>query len=111
MSEPGTIVLIPFPFSDLMSSKRRPVMMLTAPDTRDDFMAMPMTSKPQTEPALRIEAGPLPAGGSLPLTSWVKTETAVCLSASQIVKVLGRASEAQRSYCIQQFCQYLRQGR
>ncbi|MGB4913535.1 MAG: hypothetical protein WBO95_15695 [Candidatus Dechloromonas phosphoritropha] len=46
MYEAGSVVLIPFPFSDLSASKRRPVLMLTAADARSDFIAMPLTCKP-----------------------------------------------------------------
>lgn len=111
MYEAGSVVLIPFPFSDLSANKRRPVLMLTAADARSDFIAMPLTSKPQPSPSLALAAGPLPQGGDLPLASWVKTDTAFSLSTTQIIKTLGRISEENRSYCIQQFCQYLRQGR
>ncbi|QLQ25214.1 MAG: type II toxin-antitoxin system PemK/MazF family toxin [Dechloromonas sp.] len=111
MYEAGSIVLIPFPFSDLSSSKRRPVLMLTTADARNDFIAMPLTSKPQPSPSLALTAGPLPEGGHLPLASWIKTDTAFSLSTTQVIKTLGRISEENRIYCVQQFCRYLRQGR
>ena len=111
MVEAGSVILIPFPFSDLSSSKRRPVLMLTAADARNDFVAMPLTSKLQPSPSLALEAGPLPQGGHLPLASWVKTDTAFTLSTTQVIKTLGRISDEDRMYCVQQLCQYLRQGR
>lgn len=109
MYEPGSIVLIPFPYSDLSATKRRPVLMLTQPDSRGDFMAMPLTSKPQPEPALALEAGPL-VSGHLPLNSWVKTDTAFSLSITQVVKPLGIVAENQRQTCIQHLCQHLQRG-
>ncbi|MEO6322285.1 MAG: MazF family transcriptional regulator, partial [Polaromonas sp.] len=63
MFEPGTLVLIPFPFSDLSATKKRPVLMLTQPDALGDFVGMPVTSKAQPAPALQLAAGPLPGGG------------------------------------------------
>ena len=39
MFEPGDLVLLPFPFSNLSSTKRRPVLLLTAPDALGDFVA------------------------------------------------------------------------
>ena len=34
--EPGSVALVPFPFSDLSASKKRPVLLLTAADARGD---------------------------------------------------------------------------
>jgi mRNA interferase MazF len=45
MFEAGDLVLLPFPFSDLTSMKRRPVLLLTAPDAHGDFVACPVTSR------------------------------------------------------------------
>jgi len=108
--EAGTIVLIPFPYSDLSVTKKRPVLMLTQPDGFGDFVAMPLTTKTQRAPALKVAAGALPLGGALPLNSWVKTGTVFSLSESQIVKPLGRVAEGDRAYCVQQLCQYLSRG-
>lgn len=109
--EPGTLVLLPFPYSDLSATKKRPVLMLTQPDALGDFIGMPLTSKPQAAPALQLNAGPLPAGGMLPLTSWVKTDTVFSLCESQIIKPLGQVTDENRTYCVQQLCKYLNQGR
>ena len=40
MFEPGDLVLIPVPFSDLISTKRRPVLLLTASDSQDELLAL-----------------------------------------------------------------------
>ncbi len=52
MFEAGAVVLIPFPYSNLSNVKKRPVLMLTRPDGRGDFVAMPLTSQAQPSPAL-----------------------------------------------------------
>lgn len=109
--EPGTVVLIPFPYSDLSAVKKRPVLVLTQPDAQGDFVAMPLTTKPQPTSALQLSAGPLPVSGELPRDSWVKTDTVFSLCESQIIKTIGRVSSDNRSYCIQQLCLYLNRSR
>lgn len=42
--KPGDIVGLPFPFSDLASQKKRPVLVLTQADYRGDFMGLAITS-------------------------------------------------------------------
>ena len=44
MFERGDLLLVPFPFSDLSATKRRPVLALTEPDRYGDFIAIPVTS-------------------------------------------------------------------
>jgi mRNA interferase MazF len=59
MSERGDLLLVPFPFSDLSATKRRPVLALTASDSYGDFIALPVTSRPQTEHGLPLAAADL----------------------------------------------------
>lgn len=40
MFEAGALVLLPFPYSDVSASKRRPVLALTRPDEYGDFIGM-----------------------------------------------------------------------
>lgn len=78
MFEPGELVLVPFPFSDLSSAKRRPVLALTAPDSMGDVIACPITSRAGRSHARRLLPGELVEGG-LPLTNWVRTDRVVTL--------------------------------
>ena len=52
MLDAGSLVVLPFPFSDLRATKRRPVLLLTAPDGYGDFLAMAVTSQAGDRPPL-----------------------------------------------------------
>ena len=90
MFEPGGIVLIPFPFSDLKSSKKRPVLMLTASDCNGDFIALAVTSKGYHSGAVELtNESMLP--GALPRQSWIRTDKVFTLAQNLIVKIVGKS--------------------
>ena len=103
MFERGDLLLVPFPFSDLSASKRRPVLALTGPDGYGDFIALPVTSRPQSEHGLAIAATDL-VRGTLPAPSWVRTDRIVTLNASLVVKSFGRVSEQVVVAAVERFC-------
>jgi mRNA interferase MazF len=109
MPERGDILLVPFPFTDLSASKRRPVLALTAPDAYGDFIAMPVTSRMQAEHGLPIAATDL-ISGSLPVTSWVRTNRVVTLNASLVVKTVGRVSERAVADAVERLFAYIGRG-
>ena len=86
--EPGDIVLIPFPFSDLSSSKKRPVLVLTPPDRFGDFIAAGITSVAQQDHAVTLDPSCL-VEGSLPRKSWVRTDKIFTLGTDSIAKAFG----------------------
>ena len=67
------LVLIPFPYADLGSTKRRPVIALTSPDHHGDFIALAVTTAPQTEPSIPLISEDL-SDGSLPKPSWIRVD-------------------------------------
>jgi mRNA interferase MazF len=66
MFERGDLLLVPFPFSDLSAVKRRPVLALTPPDGYGDFIALPVTSRPQAERGVPLTSADL-LRGALPV--------------------------------------------
>ncbi len=108
--DPGCIALVPFPFTDLTASKKRPVLLLTAADARGDFIAMALTSKTQEQHAIALPAGPLPEGGALPVASWIRTDKVITLRSTIVTKTLGRVDETTRRACVAQLCSQLHQG-
>lgn len=109
MFERGDLLLIPFPFSDLSATKKRPVLVLTRPDAYGDFIALAVTSRPQTDHGIALAATDL-VQGSLPLASWIRTDRAVTLNASLVVKGFGRASETVITAALARLCAYVAQG-
>jgi mRNA interferase MazF len=106
MFEPGDLVMLPFPFSDLSSSKRRPVLIITAPDRQEDFLACPITSRAGWANARRLLPEDMVAG-VLPLASWVRTDKVVTLHAGLIVRCLGRVAERFRLTIAADVCRFL----
>lgn len=88
MPERGDLLLVPFPFTDLSAIKRRPVLALTGGDSYGDFIALPVTSGPQSEHGLPITAVDM-VSGALPVPSWIRTNRIVSLNASLWSKLSG----------------------
>jgi mRNA interferase MazF len=106
MSERGDLLLVPFPFSDLSATKRRPVLALTASDSYGDFIALPVTSRPQPEHGLPLVASDL-VMGSLPAASWIRTNRIITLNTSLVVKNVGRVSEGAVAAAVERFCGHI----
>jgi mRNA interferase MazF len=67
----GSVILVPFPFSDLSHSKIRPALVL-ADAGRGDWILCQITSKPYADArAIRLEGSDFSSGG-LELTSYVR---------------------------------------
>ncbi len=101
--EPGRLVLIPFPYADLESSKRRPVLVLTAPDRHGDFIALAVTSVEQKEAAMQLD-GEMLSEGRLPKTSWIRLDKIFTLSSSMIVKHLARVTPKAMAQILERVC-------
>lgn len=105
--ERGDLLLIPFPFTDLSATKQRPVLALTAPDARDDFIALPVTSQTQSEPALPLTDASL-LSGSLPRASWIRIDHPVTLHAALARRVIARVRSDLVDEAVDRLCAALR---
>ncbi|RLG23613.1 type II toxin-antitoxin system PemK/MazF family toxin [Methanosarcinales archaeon] len=104
--EPGEIVGIPFPYTDMTTQKRRPVLVVTPPDQRGDFIGLAVTSVLTEEMAVRIDERSM-ANGNLPKTSWVRFDKVFTLSVSLIKKKYGSLQKSTFDKIIGNLCRYL----
>jgi mRNA interferase MazF len=110
MFERGDLLLVPFPFSDLSATKRRPVLALTGPDSYGDFIALPVTSRPQAEFGVPLNATDM-VRGALPTPSWIRIDRIVTLNASLVVKTVGRVTDDVLAEAVQRFCAHIGHGK
>jgi mRNA interferase MazF len=103
MFERGALLLVPFPFTDLSAAKRRPVLALTAPDGYGDFIALPVTSRPQTEYGVPLAPDDL-MRGNLPAPSWIRTDRIVTLHIALVVKSIGQVKRSAVDVAVERFC-------
>jgi len=101
--KPGDVVFVPFPYSDLKTTKKRPVLVLTTPDRHDDFVGLAITSVETSEHAVRIENRDL-LRGSLPKTSWVRLDKIFTLSQGGIIKILGALTSVAMENVLDGLC-------
>jgi len=100
---PGDLVLIPFPFSDLTTVKRRPVLVVTSPDRHGDFISLAVTSVEQRESAVALTNESLQKG-ALPKPSWVRVDKVFTLSSSSIAKAIGSVREEVFQSVLTEMC-------
>lgn len=105
------IVQIPFPFSNLKSSKRRPVLLLTELDTLGDFLAVAITSQPGHHDAISLKNDDL-INGILPKQSWIRGTKLFSLNQEVAVANLGSLKRASfervhREICMKIGCHQL----
>ncbi len=93
MLDQGDIVLVPVPFTDLSSTRRRPVIVLSNAryhQATEDMVVVAMTSNPfQTAYSFVLDDGDLDAG-SLNHPGTVRADKIFTLSRQIIVKSFGR---------------------
>ena len=85
---PGELLAIPFPYSDLSASKRRPVLVLTSLDQHGDFIGLAVTAVRVEEASIVVDDECMEAG-HIPKKSWVRCDKIFTLSGSSIVKSYG----------------------
>lgn len=108
--EPAEIVRIPFPFSNPIAVKQRPVLVLTTPDSRGDFLCMAITSKGHHARAVPIGEGDL-ATGALPVASWIRPDKAFTLEAGAVVAQMGVVTADCLARALDGLCSLVAPGR
>lgn len=103
MYQASDIVLLPFPFSDLSASKKRPVLILKTPNQQGDFLAIQITSQPGFDNALVLQQQDF-ALGLLPKISFVRPDKLVTLNTSLIVQRMGKLSDSAFARILHAIC-------
>ena len=107
--EPGLIVAIKFPFSDLTRTKLRPAIVLAGAG-KDDFVLCQITSKPYSDVlAVMLEETDF-AEGRLPLTSYVRPGKLFTAHKSLIEKSLGKTNAKKKREVVNTVCKLLHSG-
>ena len=104
--KPGDLVGIPFPYSDLSTKKRRPVLVVTIPDRHGDFMGLAVTSVETEDSAVAIVEGDMETG-NLPRRSWIRYDKLFTLSSESVLKTYGSIKDYLRQTVMEDLCRYV----
>jgi mRNA interferase MazF len=105
----GSVVLVPFPFSDLSEAKLRPALVL-ADSGRDDWILCQITSNPYADPrAVELTDADFDTG-SLRVTSYARPGKLFTASSSLMVSEVGNLSPATLQSIVQAVVDLLRNG-
>jgi len=92
MPQPSDVVLIPFPFTDLTSSKKRPVLVVSPANDQGDFIGLQITSKSGYSPVIEISGKDF-TQGVLPKISYIRVNKIFTLNESTITGRVGRLAD------------------
>lgn len=84
----GSVVVVPFPFSDLSQSKRRPALILASAG-REDWILCQITSKPYGDPQSIELIDNEFQSGSLRVVSYVRPGKLFTANASLLLSEIG----------------------
>ena len=99
----GDIVLIKFPFTTLLKSKKRPVLIIKDENIQGDFVCFQITSKKIQSNLYAIDIKELSAG-HLPLQSYVKYDKCFTLNSELVDKKLASTSNNLLEQLKELFC-------
>lgn len=104
----GDVVVVPFPFTDLASSKVRPALVLSV-STRDDILLCQITSKAQGHPeAVTVKTSDFESADKLPRDSFALPHRLVTANESCVRRVAGRLQEAKLHEIRERVCAFIR---
>ena len=105
----GSVVLVPFPFSDLSEAKLRPALVL-ADSGRDDWVLCQITSNPYADlRAVELMDADFDTG-SLRVTSYARPGKLFTASSSLMVSEAGNLSQATLQSIVQAVIDLLQSG-
>ena len=103
----GDVVVIPFPFSDLSETKRRPALVL-ADFPGDDILLCQITSK-YSAPVYVVELNAAGfTSGSLPCSSFIRTNRIFTGDKNMIIRKTGHVSSEIMSAVVDRIITYLK---
>ena len=89
----GDILLVPLPFTDLSSQKRRPVLVLSKDDynnVSDDLIVVAITSYIDAKPYIVLLSNDDMVDGTLKVDSCIRADKIYTLSQNIVVKRFGK---------------------
>ena len=90
----GEVVVLPFPFSDLSASKRRPALVV-APLQGDDVILCMITSRAVSDSnAIPLEPTDF-AGGGLPHNSYVRPNRLFTADSRIVIRSVGKLTDSK----------------
>lgn len=102
------VVVLPFPFIDLTSSKVRPALVLAA-STRDDILLCQITSKAGGHPeAVEIKTDDFVGSDRLPRDSYALPHRLVTANESCVRRTAGRLQDAKLQEICERVCAFVR---
>lgn len=103
----GDVIVLPFPFTDLTASKRRPAVILSNV-TGDDYIMLQITSKSVKDdyaiPLLQADF----SAGSLQQDSNIRPNKIFTLDGSLILYKIGHLNTSKMNECIEKVCSIIR---